>query len=55
MSNWYSKKIEALKAKVTANAELGNESEVKRLNREIANYERHIRQTEPTGVDKYLN
>ena len=54
MSNWYSQQIKNLKAKVTANAELGNDSEVKRLNREIANYERHIRQTEPTGVDKYL-
>lgn len=54
-TSYYRRQIKNLKAKVTANAELGNESEVKRLNREIANYERHIRQTEPTGVDKYLN
>ena len=53
--SYYRRQIKNLKAKVTANAELGNESEVKHLNREIANYERHIRQTEPTGVDKYLN
>ncbi len=54
MIDFYKDQVKNLKAKVTAHAELGNDSEVKRLNREIANYERHIRQTVPTGVDKYL-
>ncbi len=53
-TSYYRRQIKTLKAKVTAHAELGNDSEVKRLNREIANYERHIRQTETNSVDKYL-
>ena len=55
--SYYRRQIKNLKAKITAHAELGNETEVKRLNKEIVNYEKFIAQNEPktpTGVDKYL-
>ena len=56
--SYYRRQVKNLKAKVTAYAELGNEPEVKWLNKEIDNYEKFIAQNEPktpTGVDKYLN
>lgn len=57
MINFYKDQVKQLKAKVKAHAELGNELKVTHLNKEIANYERAIRQAEPkptTGVDAYL-
>lgn len=56
--SYYRRQVKNLKVKVTAHAELGNEPEVKRLNKEIANYEKFIAQNEPkapTGVGKYLS
>lgn len=56
--SYYRRQIKKLTVILIANANLGNESEVKRLNKEISNYERFIDQNEPkapTGVDKYLN
>ena len=58
MINFYKDQVKQLKAKVKAHAELGNELKVTHLNKEIANYERAIRQSEPakpTGVDAYLS
>lgn len=54
--SYYKRQIKKLKTQIIANAELGNESEVERLNKEISNYEQFIAQREvkPTGVDKYL-
>ena len=57
MIDVYKDQVKQLKAKVKAHAELGNELKVTHLNKEIANYERAIRQLEPvkpTGVDAYL-
>lgn len=57
MNEFYKQQIEALKAKVKAHAELGNELKATLLNKEIANYERAIEQSEPAkpkGVDAYL-
>jgi hypothetical protein len=54
----YELQIKRLKAKLIANADLGNESEVKSINKEISNYEKFIAQNEPkapAGVDKYLS
>ena len=56
--SYYRRQIKNLKAKIIAHAELNNEAEVKRLNKEISNYEKFIAQNEPkalTGVDKYLS
>jgi hypothetical protein len=56
--SYYRRQIKKLKAKLIANADLGNESEVKRINKEISNYEKFIVQNEPkspAGVDKYLS
>ena len=41
--SYYRRQIKRLKAKLIANADLGNESEVKRINKEIANYEWFIK------------
>ena len=48
------KRIEELKIKIVAYAKMDNDAKVKQLEKEVANYERHIRQTEPKGVDSYL-
>ena len=53
--SYYKKQVEKLKAKAVAYADMGNASEVERLEKEIANYERYIRQNEPKGVDSYLS
>jgi len=42
--SYYRRQIKNLKAKLIANADLCNESEVKRINKEIAKYEKFIRQ-----------
>lgn len=42
-TSYYRRQIKNLKAKLIANADLGNESEVNRINKEIANYERFIK------------
>ncbi|QGJ84294.1 hypothetical protein [Pseudoalteromonas phage XCL1123] len=42
--SYYRRQIKRLEAKLIANADLCNESEVKRINKEIANYERFISQ-----------
>jgi len=55
MNEFYKQQIEKLKAKVIAHAKLGNELKVAMLEKEIANYEQHIRQKEPKGVDSYLS
>ncbi len=54
MINFYKDQVKQLKAKVKTHAELGNELKVAHLNKEIANYERALKQNQPTGVDKYL-
>ncbi|ASU03401.1 hypothetical protein [Pseudoalteromonas phage SL25] len=53
--SYYRRQIKKLEAKLIANADLCNELEVKRINKEIANYEKFIRQNEPKGVDSYLS
>ena len=53
--SYYRRQIKILKAKAVAYADMGNTSEVERLEKEIANYERHIRKNEPKGVDSYLS
>lgn len=53
--NYYKKRIEELKIKIVAYAKMDNDAKVKELEKEIANYERHIRQTEQKGVDSYLS
>ncbi len=53
--DYYKKRIEELKIKIVAYAEMGNDAKVKELEKEVANYERHIRQSEPKGVDSYLS
>lgn len=55
MNEFYKQQIKILKAKVIAYADMGNTSKVEHLEKEIANYERHIRQSEPRGVDSYLS
>ena len=42
--SYYRRQIKKREAKLIANADLCNESEVKRINKEIANYERFISQ-----------
>ncbi len=41
--SYYRRQIKKLEAKIIANADLCNESEVKRINKEIANYEKFIK------------
>ena len=53
--DYYKKRIEELKVKIIAYANMGNTSKVEYLEKEIANYEKHIRQNEPKGVDSYLS
>ena len=53
--SYYKKQVENLKAKAVAYADMGNTSEVEYLEKEIANYEKFIRQNEPKGVDSYLS
>ena len=42
--SYYRRQVKKLEAKLIANADLCNESEVKRINKEIANYEKFISQ-----------
>ena len=53
--DYYKKRIEELKVKIIAYAKMDNDAKVKELEKELANYERHIRQSEPKGVDSYLS
>lgn len=53
--SYYKKQVENLKAKSVAYADMGNTSKVEYLEKEIANYEKFIRQNEPKGVDSYLS
>lgn len=55
MNEFYQRQIETLKAKAVAYADMGNTSKVEYLEKEIANYEKFIRQNEPKGVDSYLS
>ena len=55
MIDYYKKRIEELKIKIVAYAKMDNDAKVKELEKEVANYERHMRQTEPKGVDSYLS
>jgi hypothetical protein len=55
MIDYYKKRIEGLKIKIIAYAKMDNDAKVKELEKEVDNYERHIRQTEPKGVDSYLS
>ena len=55
MIDYYKKRIEELKVKIIAYAKIDNDAKVKELEKEVANYERHIRQNEPKGVDSYLS
>lgn len=53
--SYYRRQVEKLKAKVVAYAFEGDTGAVERLEKEIANYEKFIRQNEPKGVDSYLS
>jgi hypothetical protein len=53
--SYYRRQIKNLKAKAVAYADMGNTSKVEYLEKEIANYEKHVRQNEPKGVDSYLS
>ena len=53
--SYYKKQVENLKAKAVAYADMGNTSEVEYLEKEIANYEKFIRQNEQKGIDSYLS
>ena len=55
VNDYYKKRIDELKIKIVAYAEMDNDAKVKELEKEVANYERHIRQNEPKGVDSYLS
>ena len=52
--SYYRRQIKKLSAKSKAHSELGETEEAAKLEKEIANYNRFIRQNEPKGVDKYL-
>jgi len=34
---------------------MDDDAKVKELEKEVTNYERHIRQNEPKGIDSYLS
>ena len=53
--SYYRRQVKKLKAKVVAYAFEGDTGAVERLEKEIANYEKFIRQNEPKGVDSYLS
>lgn len=53
--DYYKGQVKRLKAKVVAYAFAGDSESVEKLEKEIANYERFIRQNEPKGVDSYLS
>lgn len=48
------RQVKKLSAKSKAHSEMGEIKEAQRLEKEIANYNRFIRQNEPKGVDSYL-
>ena len=52
--SYYRRQIKKLSAKSKAHSEIGEIEEAAKLEKEIANYERFVRQNEPKGVDKYL-
>ena len=52
--SYYRRQIKKLSAKSKAHSELGEIKEAAKLEKEIVNYEKFIRQNEPKGVDKYL-
>ena len=53
--SYYRRQVKILKAKAVAHADMGNTSKVEYLEKEIAKYEKFIRQNEPKGVDSYLS
>ena len=53
--SYYRRQIKNLKARAVAYADIGDTSKVEHLEKEIANYEKYIRQNEPKGVDSYLS
>ena len=53
--DYYKKRIEELKVKIVAYANMDNDAKVRELEKEVANYERHIKQSEQKGVDSYLS
>ena len=53
--SYYRRQVKKLKAKVVAYAFAGDTEAVEKLEKEIANYEKYIRQNEPKGVDSYLS
>lgn len=55
MIDYYKRKVAELKLKVKAYAEMGDAKSAGELEKEVANYEKHIRQNEPKGVDSYLS
>ena len=52
--SYYRRQIKKLSAKSKAHSELGEIEEAAKIEKEIANYNRFIRQNEPKGVDSYL-
>lgn len=55
MIDYYKRKVAELKLKIKVYTEMGDAKSVSELEKEIANYEKHIRQCEPKGVDSYLS
>ncbi len=53
--SYYRRQVKKLKAKVVAYAFEGETESAEKLEKEIANYEKYIRQNEPKGVDGYLS
>lgn len=53
--SYYRRQVKKLKAKVVAYAFEGDTESVERLEKEIDNYEKFIRQNESKGVDSYLS
>lgn len=53
--SYYRRQIKNLKARAVAYADIGDTSKAEYLEKEIANYEKYIRQNEPKGVDSYLS
>ena len=52
--SYYRRQIKKLSDKSKAHSELGEIEEAAKLEKEIVNYEKFIRQNEPKGVDSYL-
>lgn len=55
MIDYYKRKVAELKLKVKACVDVSDYESASKLEKEVANYEKYIRQNEPKGVDSYLS